>query len=180
MLSAVRSRRTTVTKALEKLRGLPIEDLGFARYDTHRVLRRGFPEVILAEGKTEKQVLGIDHTSAGRRLAQRWGLPEAMVNCIWLHHHRSETLPPSLKYRRYVEVVHLADLIAREQRRVLEDALVGLSERERAVFVLVELEGLERREAARTLGITSITVRRHLSRAHASLRAILAESQKKP
>jgi len=71
-------------------------------------------------------------------------------------------------------------LLAREQKKVLEDALVGLSERERAVFVLVELEGLERRDAARTLGITSITVRRHLSRAHASLRAILAESQKKP
>jgi RNA polymerase sigma-70 factor (ECF subfamily) len=69
--------------------------------------------------------------------------------------------------------------LAREQREVLEKALEGLSERERAVFVLVELEGLERREAARTLGITSITVRRHLSRAHASLRIILAESQKK-
>ena len=69
--------------------------------------------------------------------------------------------------------------IARQQRRVLEAALGGLSERERAVFVLVELEGLERREAARALGITSITVRRHLSRAHASLRTILAESQKK-
>jgi RNA polymerase sigma-70 factor (ECF subfamily) len=69
--------------------------------------------------------------------------------------------------------------IAREQRRVLEEALGGLSERERAVFVLVEMEGLERREAARTLGITSITVRRHLSRARRSLHAILVESQKK-
>lgn len=69
--------------------------------------------------------------------------------------------------------------LAREQRRVLEEALEGLTERERAVFVLVELEGFERREAARTLGITAITVRRHLSRAHSSLRIILAESKKK-
>ena len=69
--------------------------------------------------------------------------------------------------------------IARDRRRLLEEALVGLSERERAVFVLVELEGLERREAARTLGITAVTVRRHLSRANASLRKILAESEKK-
>ncbi len=68
---------------------------------------------------------------------------------------------------------------AREQRRMLEEALGGLSERERAVFVLVEMEGLERREAARTLGITTITVRRHLSRARTSLHAILAESRKK-
>ena len=62
---------------------------------------------------------------------------------------------------------------------MLEAALDGLSERERAVFVLVELEGLERREAARTLGITTITVRRHLSRANGRLRTILAEGSKK-
>ena len=41
------------------------------------------------------------------------------------------------------------------------------------------MEGLERREAARTLGITSITVRRHLSRARRSLHAILVASQTK-
>ena len=69
--------------------------------------------------------------------------------------------------------------VALERRRELGAALSGLSARERAVFVLVEIEGLERREAARSLGITSITVRRHLSRARASLRAILAGSEKK-
>ncbi|HXI01971.1 MAG TPA: nickel pincer cofactor biosynthesis protein LarB [Candidatus Saccharimonadales bacterium] len=46
-------------EALASLRDLPFKDLGFARYDTHRALRRGFPEVILAEGKTEAQVVGI-------------------------------------------------------------------------------------------------------------------------
>ncbi len=69
--------------------------------------------------------------------------------------------------------------LAREQRRVLEGALDALSERERAVFVLVELEGLERREAARALGITAITVRRHLSRANSRLRTLLREPRKK-
>ena len=59
MLGAVRSGRMTVNQALGKLRTLPIENLGFARYDTHRALRRGFPEVILARGKTDEQVLGI-------------------------------------------------------------------------------------------------------------------------
>ena len=69
--------------------------------------------------------------------------------------------------------------VALEHRRVLETALGGLSERERAVFVLVEMEGLDRREAARSLGITSITVRRHLSRARARLRTILSNAKKK-
>ena len=66
-----------------------------------------------------------------------------------------------------------------ERRRELESALDGLSARERAVFVLVELEGLDRSAAARSLGITSITVRRHLSRARASLRTILVDARKK-
>lgn len=65
---------------------------------------------------------------------------------------------------------------AMQQRDRLESALQGLSERERAVFVLVEMTGLDRKEAARTLGITSITVRRHLSRARKSLQRILQEN----
>ena len=52
----------------------------------------------------------------------------------------------------------------------LEAALGTLSERERAVFVLREMEGLETPEVAKALGITSITVRRHLSLARERLR----------
>ena len=62
---------------------------------------------------------------------------------------------------------------AGELRRALEQALGQLSERERTVFVLVEIEGLESREVARALGITGITVRRHLSRARTHLRQML-------
>jgi RNA polymerase sigma-70 factor (ECF subfamily) len=59
-------------------------------------------------------------------------------------------------------------------RSRLEAALDSLSERERAVFVLKELEGLETIEAARVLGVTTITVRRHLGLARRRLRAALA------
>lgn len=58
----------------------------------------------------------------------------------------------------------------RDLRRALLDAMEALSARERAVFVLREIEGLETGEIARTLGITSITVRRHLGRARRRLR----------
>jgi RNA polymerase sigma-70 factor (ECF subfamily) len=64
-------------------------------------------------------------------------------------------------------------------RRRLESALVQLSERERAVFVLREIEGLETHEIARALGITGITVRRHLGLARDRLRSLLEDSQKK-
>jgi hypothetical protein len=41
------------------LRQWPVDNLGFARLDTHRRLRRGVPEVIFGEGKTPRQLLGI-------------------------------------------------------------------------------------------------------------------------
>jgi len=61
--------------------------------------------------------------------------------------------------------------------RRLELALETLSERERAVFVLVELEGVDRADAARALGITRITLRRHLGLARARLRLGLGEKK---
>ena len=66
-----------------------------------------------------------------------------------------------------------------ELREALEAALDLLSERERAVFVLREMEGLETREVARSLGITTITVRRHLGRARRRLRGQLSSFSRK-
>jgi pyridinium-3,5-biscarboxylic acid mononucleotide synthase len=43
-------------KALDRLRDLPFEDIGFAKLDHHRALRTGMPEVIFAAGKTAAQV----------------------------------------------------------------------------------------------------------------------------
>lgn len=59
LLDGVRTGKISVTAALERLRSLPFEDLGFASLDHHRSLRQGFPEVILCEGKTPAQIRGI-------------------------------------------------------------------------------------------------------------------------
>jgi hypothetical protein len=59
LLNEVREGRTGVAEALEKLRKLPFEDLGFAKVDHHRSLRTGMPEVIFAESKTPAQVATI-------------------------------------------------------------------------------------------------------------------------
>ncbi len=64
---------------------------------------------------------------------------------------------------------------ARELRRRLQGALEALSDRERAVFVLREVEGLETGQVARILGITRVTVRRHLGLARKRLQAWLSE-----
>ncbi len=46
-------------KVLQAFQAAPIADLGFAQVDTHRALRKGFPEVIFGAGKTPDQVLKI-------------------------------------------------------------------------------------------------------------------------
>ena len=59
LLSDVRNGAVPVRSALEQLRSLPFEDLGFASLDHHRAIRQGFPEVILCEGKSAVQIRGI-------------------------------------------------------------------------------------------------------------------------
>ncbi len=46
-------------EALEHLRDLPFENLGFAHVDHHRALRTGHPEVIFCQGKTSEQIVAI-------------------------------------------------------------------------------------------------------------------------
>ena len=66
LLEGVRDGSLTVSRAMEALRDLPYQDLGYARLDHHRPLRTGWPEVVLAEGKTPEQVAGIVAAMSGR------------------------------------------------------------------------------------------------------------------
>jgi len=59
LLQKVKSGETSIEEALGQLKSLPFEDLGFARIDHHRSLRKGFPEVIWGQGKTPDQILSI-------------------------------------------------------------------------------------------------------------------------
>jgi pyridinium-3,5-biscarboxylic acid mononucleotide synthase len=59
ILELVHAGELSPAKALERLKHLPFEDLGFAKVDHHRSLRQGFAEVILGKGKTPEQVAGI-------------------------------------------------------------------------------------------------------------------------
>jgi len=59
LLTRVQSGALDIDAALALLKTLPFEDLGFARVDHHRALRKGFPEVILAQGKTARQIAEI-------------------------------------------------------------------------------------------------------------------------
>jgi hypothetical protein len=59
LLARVQAGSTPLDDAFAELRQLPFADLGFATVDHHRALRQGVPEVILGEGKTSAQIVGI-------------------------------------------------------------------------------------------------------------------------
>jgi NCAIR mutase (PurE)-related protein len=59
LLEMVRQGQLDVDDAMERLRSLPYEDIGFAKLDNHRNLRNGFPEVVYCQGKTTEQVIEI-------------------------------------------------------------------------------------------------------------------------
>ena len=59
ILVRVQDDRMTLSSALNQLKKLPYEDIGFAKIDHHRSLRTGVPEVIYCEGKSVSQIVGI-------------------------------------------------------------------------------------------------------------------------
>jgi pyridinium-3,5-biscarboxylic acid mononucleotide synthase len=108
LLDAVANHEVTTTQAAETLVDLPFRDLGFARVDTHRELRQGAPEVILAEGKQPAQVAAIaralDEAGASSVLVTRadaqvraavvGAIPDAieheLARAVWVEHRPLE------------------------------------------------------------------------------------------
>src|SRR5579883_3366292 len=72
LLDQVREGAVDVDAAMERMRHLPFEDLGFAKVDHHRALRHGMPEVIFGKGKSPEQISAI----AGSLLAK---VPNVLV-----------------------------------------------------------------------------------------------------
>ena len=59
ILSDIRGKKLDVDAGVKELKQLPFDELGFAKIDSHRELRRGFPEVVYCGGKTKEQVVAI-------------------------------------------------------------------------------------------------------------------------
>jgi NCAIR mutase (PurE)-related protein len=59
LLEEVAFGKISVNDAKNSLINMSIEDIDYAHIDHHRSLRKGFPEVLFGEGKTDDQILGI-------------------------------------------------------------------------------------------------------------------------
>ncbi len=62
--------------------------------------------------EVERRVIGIDHHTAGKRLAEHWGLPHSLQDVMWLHGQDPQTLP-DVPHRMLICIVTAADELAR-------------------------------------------------------------------
>lgn len=92
LLTRVQSGALDVDHALDQLKTLPYEDLGFARIDHHRALRKGFPEVIFGQGKTVHHIIEI---------AQRIGTNGQQALITRLDEHKAREVRTALPALRY-------------------------------------------------------------------------------
>lgn len=101
-LEAVRDGRASVDEALAALRRMDAEDLGFARIDHHRALRKGFPEVVYCEGKTDEQAAAILV-----RLCERGDGPVLGTRASAGVYERVRATVPEVEYHPLARVVRL-------------------------------------------------------------------------
>lgn len=93
LLAGVQSGKIPISEAVQKLKTPHFDDLCFAKIDTHRTLRKGFPEVVYCEGKTVEEVVAIvdriladEHNLLATRASEevyeavKQGHPDAVYN----------------------------------------------------------------------------------------------------
>lgn len=91
LLRDVRSGRVSVAEAERRLRDLPMDELGFATLDTHRALRRGFPETVYGPGKSIDQIVAIvDRLVASGQTAMVTRVGSDVFDAVRAAHSRAE------------------------------------------------------------------------------------------
>jgi NCAIR mutase (PurE)-related protein len=165
LLADVRARRVTVRQAEEKLRHLPLEDLGFATLDTHRSLRRGLPETIYGQGKSAEQIAAIVDKlhAAGQTAMVTRAEPEAYAAVSALH--------PGAQYHREARAIVLASGPKRKPRRGVVVVSAGTTDigvaEEAAVTAETMGEGVQRIYDVGVAGLHRLLAhRKALSTAH--------------
>jgi hypothetical protein len=118
LLGEVRRGKVSIRRALDRLRHLPFEDLGFAKVDHHRSLRQGFPEVIMGEGKTAAEIGAI-----ARALKRR----DANVLITRLSPEKMRSLKKQLRGFRYDEGARAATCVIKAIRKTGRGTVLVIS-----------------------------------------------------
>ena len=158
MLEQVGSGGLSVDAAMTGLRDLPFVDLGYAMVDHHRALRQGVPEVILGEGKTAAQIVGITDELSRR---------DVNVLITRLDAAKAEAVREQLPAVRYHAVSRIATLEVR--------ALPVLSKSPVAVVCAGTSDSPVAEEACETLRMLGASVERVYDVGVAGVHRLLAK-----
>ncbi len=71
-------------------------------------------ERCLSTMEAELKILETDHCTVGKILAQHWKLPEELMDCIWLHHHRLDSMDRASLNWEVTAIVSLANHLAQK------------------------------------------------------------------
>jgi NCAIR mutase (PurE)-related protein len=164
LLDAVRAGTVDSASATERIAAAmqraPFEDLGFARVDTHRELRQGFPEVILGLGKTPAQIAAI-----GARIVER-GQSLLVTRAGLDAFDALRQVVPSATYHEQAHAITLAHGCVCPGKGTIVVACAGTS----------DLQVAE--EAAVTAGIMGNTIERLYDVGVAGIHRILSEHRR--
>ncbi len=97
-----------------------LHDLGKVAFDSAmpKSFDRAVEVATLTRGDisdTERRIIGIDHSVAGKRLAEAWNLPVIITQTIWLHGAAPMNMPGGIVNPALVQLIGLADTMARRQ-----------------------------------------------------------------
>jgi len=82
LLNSVKNKEVSIDDALGRLENLPFEDLGYAKLDHHRTIRRGYPEVVFCQNKTVEQVKNIIEHLARQNMVLATRATAAMFEAV--------------------------------------------------------------------------------------------------
>ena len=100
ILNGIRNGRVSVARGTIALVDLPYKDLGFAKVDCHRALRRGFPEVIYGKGKIAAEIVKI-----AREIMARDGIL-LVTRTNELVYARLKKLYPKIKFSKRAGAIY--------------------------------------------------------------------------
>jgi putative nucleotidyltransferase with HDIG domain len=118
-LLAIEAPGTAVAPSLAFTAGL-LHDLGKVALDA--MLPKSFNRVVegadLLRGNIadlERTMIGLDHLTVGKRLCERWRLPDSIRDAAWLHGQLPDALPANTRFTKLINLISLADLLVRRQ-----------------------------------------------------------------
>jgi len=123
LLEDYKNGKVPLEKVLDYLRAMPYEDIGHTKVDTHRIIRKGFPETVFCKGKTPGQVVAILEKMAERKhnlLATKVNLD--IVNAV------KQKFPQAQYYETAKMISIIQEPITKNKRGVILVITAGTSD----------------------------------------------------